>query len=74
MARRLAIDIGRTFTDLVSLEEIMGDVILEKNRITPSNFADGVMRSLWNLVRAQTINGPSLGCGEEVSILVGCCE
>ncbi|HHR86222.1 MAG TPA: hydantoinase/oxoprolinase family protein, partial [Candidatus Acetothermia bacterium] len=46
MARRLAIDIGGTFTDLVSLEEITGDVVLEKDLTTPGNFADGVMRTI----------------------------
>lgn len=46
MARRLAIDIGGTFTDLVSLEEITGDIILEKDLTTPGNFADGVMRTI----------------------------
>lgn len=46
MARRLAIDIGGTFTDLVSLEETTGDIILEKDLTTPGNFADGVMRTI----------------------------
>lgn len=46
MARRLAIDIGGTFTDLVSLEETTGDVILGKDLTTPGNFADGVMRTI----------------------------
>ena len=46
MARRLAIDIGGTFTDLVSLEETTGDVVLEKALTTPGNFADGVMRTI----------------------------
>jgi len=46
MAQRLAIDIGGTFTDLVSLEETKGDVVLEKDLTTPGNFADGVMRTI----------------------------
>jgi N-methylhydantoinase A len=46
MARRLAIDIGGTFTDLVSLEEAKGNVVLEKELTTPGNFADGVMRTI----------------------------
>jgi N-methylhydantoinase A len=46
MARRLAIDIGGTFTDLVSLEETSGGVVLEKDLTTPGDFADGVMRTI----------------------------
>jgi N-methylhydantoinase A len=46
MAKRLAIDIGGTFTDLVALEEVRGDVVLEKELTTPENFATGVIRTI----------------------------
>jgi len=42
MPKRLAIDIGGTFTDLVALDEATGAITLEKALTTPGNFADGV--------------------------------
>jgi len=38
MAKRLAIDIGGTFTDLVALDEVTGEITLEKALTTPGNF------------------------------------
>ncbi|MQA83140.1 MAG: hydantoinase/oxoprolinase family protein [Streptosporangiales bacterium] len=43
-ATRLAVDIGGTFTDLVSLRE--GRIGLEKTLSTPGRFEDGVMTAL----------------------------
>jgi N-methylhydantoinase A len=44
--RRLAIDIGGTFTDFVSLDEASGEVTLEKVLTTPRNFAEGVIQTI----------------------------
>ena len=46
MAKRLAIDIGGTFTDLVALDEVTGEITLEKALTTPGNFADGVIHTI----------------------------
>jgi N-methylhydantoinase A len=43
MAARVAVDIGGTFTDLVSLDEQTGAVELGKSATTPGRFEDGVM-------------------------------
>jgi len=46
MAKRLAIDIGGTFTDLVALDEETGAILLEKDHTTPDNFARGVITTI----------------------------
>ncbi|MDD5264127.1 MAG: hydantoinase/oxoprolinase family protein [Candidatus Bipolaricaulis sp.] len=46
MSRRLAVDIGGTFTDLVSLDETTGVLDLGKTLTTPANFADGVLDAI----------------------------
>ena len=46
MPKRLAIDIGGTFTDLVALDEATGEITLEKALTTPLNFADGVIDTM----------------------------
>ena len=46
MSKRLAIDIGGTFTDLVALDETTGEITLEKALTTPTNFADGVAHTV----------------------------
>ena len=46
MAIRVAVDIGGTFTDLVCLDELTGDIIEEKAHTTPSNFASGVIDAI----------------------------
>jgi N-methylhydantoinase A len=46
MAKRVAIDIGGTFTDFVSLDEATGEVTLGKELTTPANFADGVTHTI----------------------------
>jgi len=46
MPKRLAIDIGGTFTDLVALDEATGEITLEKALTTPGNFADGVIHTI----------------------------
>ncbi len=46
MAKRVAIDIGGTFTDFVGLEEGSGKVVLEKALTTPANFAEGVIHTI----------------------------
>lgn len=46
MAKRLAIDIGGTFTDLVALDEQRGTILLEKDHTTPDNFALGVINTI----------------------------
>lgn len=46
MPKRLAIDIGGTFTDLVALDEATGEITLEKALTTPHNFADGVIDTM----------------------------
>jgi N-methylhydantoinase A len=43
MAARAAVDIGGTFTDLVHLDEVTGEVGLAKASTTPGRFEDGVM-------------------------------
>ncbi len=44
--RRLAIDIGGTFTDLVALDECTGSLTLEKTLTTPNDFALGVLDAI----------------------------
>jgi len=46
MPKRLAIDIGGTFTDLVALDEATGEITLEKALTTPGNFAEGVTNTI----------------------------
>ena len=46
MAKRVAIDIGGTFTDFVSLDEDSGKILLEKAPTTPHNFAEGVINTI----------------------------
>lgn len=46
MSRRLAVDIGGTFTDLVALDEATGALALGKTLTTPGNFADGVLDAI----------------------------
>ncbi|HXE46269.1 MAG TPA: hydantoinase/oxoprolinase family protein [Conexibacter sp.] len=45
MSARVAVDIGGTFTDLVSLDDA-GEVTVAKVSTTPSRFADGVLNAL----------------------------
>jgi N-methylhydantoinase A len=46
MANRAAVDIGGTFTDLVSLDRVSGQVGVGKTSTTSGRFADGVMTVL----------------------------
>lgn len=46
MSLRVAVDIGGTFTDFVSLNEETGEIIEEKAHTTPDNFAAGVIDAL----------------------------
>ncbi len=46
MAKRLAIDIGGTFTDLVALDEETGAILLGKDHTTPDDFARGVIATI----------------------------
>ena len=46
MPKRVAIDIGGTFTDFVCLDEQTGAIIEEKAHTTPANFADGVIDAI----------------------------
>lgn len=46
MANRVAVDIGGTFTDFVSLDEQTGEIVLEKALTTPHNFAEGVINAI----------------------------
>jgi len=46
MAKRVAIDIGGTFTDFVGLDEGSGEITLEKTLTTPRNFAEGVIEAV----------------------------
>ncbi len=46
MAKRVAVDIGGTFTDFVALDEASGGIVLGKALTTPANFADGVIRTI----------------------------
>jgi len=46
MAKRVAIDIGGTFTDFVGLDEETGEILLEKALTTPHNFAEGVINTI----------------------------
>ena len=46
MAKRVAVDIGGTFTDFVGLDEASGGIVLGKALTTPANFADGVIRTI----------------------------
>ncbi|OLN29151.1 hydantoinase/oxoprolinase family protein [Desulfosporosinus metallidurans] len=46
MSIRVAIDIGGTFTDFVSLNEKTSEIIDEKAHTTPENFAEGVINAL----------------------------
>lgn len=46
MSKRVAVDIGGTFTDFVCLDETSGDIIEGKVHTTPANFADGVINAV----------------------------
>ena len=46
MSLRVAVDIGGTFTDFVSMNEETGEIIEEKAHTTPENFAVGVINAL----------------------------
>lgn len=46
MGRRVAIDIGGTFTDFVGLDEETGEITLEKALTTPHDFAEGVIDAI----------------------------
>ncbi len=46
MPIRVAIDIGGTFTDLISLDEETGAITEEKAHTTPANYARGVLDSI----------------------------
>jgi N-methylhydantoinase A len=46
MAKRVAVDIGGTFTDFVGLDEKTGEIFLEKTLTTPGNFANGVIEAV----------------------------
>ena len=47
---RLAVDIGGTFTDVVLLDAVSGDVAVEKVLTTPSNPLDAVRRGVTQLL------------------------
>ncbi len=47
MGRRVAVDIGGTFTDLVAIDDATGAVVLGKTLTTPRNFADGVAQTIF---------------------------
>jgi N-methylhydantoinase A len=44
--KRLAVDIGGTFTDLVTLDETSGEVAVSKAPTTPRRFEDGVLAAI----------------------------
>jgi N-methylhydantoinase A len=44
--KRLAVDIGGTFTDLVTLDETSGEVAVAKAPTTPRRFEDGVLAAI----------------------------
>jgi N-methylhydantoinase A len=46
MSCRVAVDIGGTFTDFVSLDEESGELYEEKASTTPVNFAEGVINAI----------------------------
>ncbi|GCE50372.1 N-methylhydantoinase A [Thermosporothrix hazakensis] len=46
MSKRAAVDIGGTFTDLVSLDEETGEIILGKTSTTPAHFEEGVITAI----------------------------
>ncbi len=46
MAARVAVDIGGTFTDLVTLDEETGAVGVAKTSTTPGRYEDGVMEAI----------------------------
>lgn len=46
MAKRMSIDIGGTFTDLVAVDEDTGKILLGKDPTTPEDFAKGVMNAI----------------------------
>lgn len=46
MSLRVAVDIGGTFTDFVSLDEKTGKLYEEKASTTPGNFAQGVINAI----------------------------
>jgi N-methylhydantoinase A len=46
VSRRVAADIGGTFTDLVIFDEVSGDIGVAKALTTPRAFADGVMDTI----------------------------
>ncbi len=43
---RLAVDIGGTFTDLVAVDTVSGDVVRAKTDTTPDHLSDGVLAAL----------------------------
>lgn len=50
MAYRVAMDIGRTFTDVVAYDEIRGTYIAAKAPTTPGDLAEGVFAALGRVV------------------------
>ena len=46
MTARAAVDIGGTFTDLVTLDEESGAIGIAKASTTPGRFEDGVMDAI----------------------------
>jgi N-methylhydantoinase A len=44
--KRLAVDIGGTFTDLVTLDETSGEITVAKAPTTPRRFEDGVLAAI----------------------------
>jgi N-methylhydantoinase A len=48
---RLAVDIGGTFTDVVLVDAVSGEVIVDKTLTTPSNPLDGVRTGVGSLLR-----------------------
>ena len=58
MTYRLGIDIGGTFTDVVSVNEDTGYVSIVKTHSTPGNFSKGVLDAL-RLSEETTLVTPS---------------
>ena len=60
MAKRLAIDTGGTFTDIISIDEVTGEMIAVKTSSTPKNPSVGLIKSIDRIIESGDKSRPKL--------------
>ncbi len=60
MAKRLAIDTGGTFTDIISIDEVTGEIIALKTSSTPKNPSVGLIKSIDRIIESGDKSRPKL--------------